>query len=463
VTPGCSITKYSSSHSFNPLLSSKSEHNLSIKKDGNKSNTSTLQRSLDGYESDSTLAYRRHHYNPQVQPQLSRNVYSEIQKGGEVPLQGLRMSEQDAAIPSIKVFQEGEKERPTSSSSNRNWESQRWGEMREQDTEEEVKRRQQQQLNQFYSTLSLQKEHQLRRDQENRKHHDTLLPNQKSPVPLDRYEDQDVNGNQAIFLNAGRKPEDCKMVARALYSFQAQNNRELSFKKGDIIFVKKQVDGNWYEGERNAMVGIFPTTYVEILSSESSVNQQITRSLTRKEKQSEGEARARFNFTAQTPMELSFIKGETVKITRKIDSNWFEGRIGNRKGIFPVSYVEVSKDPGETMKSSGTSILKSASLSTTSYNYEKTRSHGTLSPYSTLSRPNSALSGVPAAAGQPDKPDPVPYRAMYNYKPQNEDEVELCEGDVVFVMEKCDDGWFVGTSQRTGIFGTFPGNYVTQV
>ncbi len=55
------------------------------------------------------------------------------------------------------------------------------------------------------------------------------------------------------------------------------------------------------------------------------------------------------------------------------------------------------------------------------------------------------------------------YRAMYNYKPQNEDEVELAEGDIVFVMEKCDDGWFVGTSQRTGIFGTFPGNYVTQI
>jgi hypothetical protein len=37
-----------------------------------------------------------------------------------------------------------------------------------------------------------------------------------------RYEDQDVNGNQAIFLNAGRKPEDCKMVARALFSFQVR-------------------------------------------------------------------------------------------------------------------------------------------------------------------------------------------------------------------------------------------------
>ena len=29
---------------------------------------------------------------------------------------------------------------------------------------------------------------------------------------------------------------------------------------------------------------------------------------------------------------------------------------------------------------------------------------------------------------------------MYNYKPQNDDEVELSEGDVVYVMEKCDDG-----------------------
>ncbi len=31
-----------------------------------------------------------------------------------------------------------------------------------------------------------------------------------------------MNGNQAIFLNAGRKPEDCKMVARALFSFQVR-------------------------------------------------------------------------------------------------------------------------------------------------------------------------------------------------------------------------------------------------
>lgn len=55
------------------------------------------------------------------------------------------------------------------------------------------------------------------------------------------------------------------------------------------------------------------------------------------------------------------------------------------------------------------------------------------------------------------------YRALYNYKPQNDDELELKEGDTVYVMEKCDDGWYVGSSQRTGYFGTFPGNYVERL
>ena len=126
------------------------------------------------------------------------------------------------------------------------------------------------------------------------------------------------------------------MVAKALFSFQvrrsvrgevfylifqAQNNRELAFRKGDIIYIKKQVDNNWYEGERNAAIGIFPVSYVEILPTNTDVSPckylelllshvppQVS-TLTKKEKNYEGAARAKFNFTAQTPMELSLIKG----------------------------------------------------------------------------------------------------------------------------------------------------------
>ncbi|KPP57361.1 hypothetical protein Z043_124928 [Scleropages formosus] len=39
-----------------------------------------------------------------------------------------------------------------------------------------------------------------------------------------------------------------------------------------------------------------------------------------------------------------------------------------------------------------------------------------------------------------------PFQALYNYLPRNEDELELKEGDLVDVMERCDDGWFVGGS-----------------
>lgn len=49
---------------------------------------------------------------------------------------------------------------------------------------------------------------------------------------------------------------------------------------------------------------------------------------------------------------------------------------------------------------------------------------------------------------------------MYKYRPQNPDELELNEGDTVYVLEQCDDGWYVGSSQRTGRFGTFPGKQI---
>lgn len=55
------------------------------------------------------------------------------------------------------------------------------------------------------------------------------------------------------------------------------------------------------------------------------------------------------------------------------------------------------------------------------------------------------------------------YLALYAYKPQKNDELELRKGEMYRVLEKCQDGWFKGTSLRTGLSGVFPGNYVTPV
>lgn len=53
--------------------------------------------------------------------------------------------------------------------------------------------------------------------------------------------------------------------------------------------------------------------------------------------------------------------------------------------------------------------------------------------------------------------------ALYNYKPQKEDEVELKKGDYYSVAEACQDGWLKGRCLKTGKCGVFPGNYVQPV
>lgn len=40
--------------------------------------------------------------------------------------------------------------------------------------------------------------------------------------------------------------------------------RELSLQRGDIVYIHRQVDANWFEGEHHGRAGIFPTTYVEV-------------------------------------------------------------------------------------------------------------------------------------------------------------------------------------------------------
>merc|ERR1719336_284358 len=145
-------------------------------------------------------------------------------------------------------------------------------------------------------------------DSQARKHHDTLLPNQKSPVPLNRYEEFGAQPPVSPASTLSRNMP-YKMVAKALYNFQAQNNRELSFKKGDLIYIKRQVDTNWYDGERNAVLGIFPVTYVEVLPVDPSSTPLGTLKSTTapsnaappKVSSREGQGKVKFNFQAQTP------------------------------------------------------------------------------------------------------------------------------------------------------------------
>uniref|UniRef100_A0A3B3B6X4 Sorbin and SH3 domain containing 2a n=1 Tax=Oryzias melastigma TaxID=30732 RepID=A0A3B3B6X4_ORYME len=138
-------------------------------------------------------------------------------------------------------------------------------------------------------------------------------------------------------------PDREKQPARAIYDFKAQTPKELSFKKGDAVNIIRQIDNNWYEGEHRGRVGILPISYVEKVAS--SEKQQPIRPPPPAHVREIGEAVARYNFNADTNVELSLRKGERVIVIRQVDQNWYEGKIPDttKQGIFPVSYVDLVK------------------------------------------------------------------------------------------------------------------------
>ena len=50
---------------------------------------------------------------------------------------------------------------------------------------------------------------------------------------------------------------------------------------------------------------------------------------------------------------------------------------------------------------------------------------------------------------------------IYDYSAGNEDELNLKEDQIVYVIKKNDDGWYEGVLE--GVTGLFPGNYAEAV
>ncbi|XP_069473813.1 vinexin isoform X2 [Ambystoma mexicanum] len=425
---------------------------------------------------------------------------------------------------------------------------------------------------------------------------------QESSVP-NRYSPSD----SLDAVDAGLKRDDRKMkAARVKFDFQAQSAKELTVQKGDIVYIHKQVDRNWFEGEHHGRVGIFPTNYVEVLPPT-----EIPKPIKPPTIQvlEYGEAVAQFTFKGDLPVELSFRKGEQISLIRRVDENWYEGRISGttRQGIFPANYVQVVKEPrvkasedapgSPSLTASGLHGRLSPAVSPSSPATPAARGSSPRSSQSLLPNSGVALRSLdsPTALAMKNSHSPLPhrggspglqecdsgvlsssprgytftypapskgqapavatgnqlsknlqqpspnhtqrgpspdlremglqspgvqpnrqqstrspaqpvgtlqtqsttwdspgnavqhrgrehppaqqlpggptsrngsdihwdlYRALYQYSPHNDDELQLQEGDLVDVMQQCDDGWFVGVCRRTQKFGTFPGNYV---
>ncbi|XP_050393870.1 uncharacterized protein LOC126811885 [Patella vulgata] len=404
---------------------------------------------------------------------------------------------------------------------------------KERRRKEEDKLYRRQRLEQLYEEERKRKALQEEQDIQSRRHNDFFMPSMKSPISNDRFNETNgmVGGSPTTGMTLLSVPAERRRgfqiqgKARAKYTFNAQNARELSFRKGDIIYLLRQIDKNWFEGDRHGTVGIFPVNYVEVMTSIEAAQAAAV--------QAEGQGRVKYNFTAQSPVELSLRKGEYVTLLRTVDENWYEGRSGNKQGIFPAAYIEIIQEPSTPLITPAPSVIctpmtgrgtpemlspvgydaptpppqpspsafNQSRFPATQFGYRQQQQQspgalrsqsnplspinqeleqrilGQIKPQLSPTQPKKQVT-INTVTRQEAKPvatkpsygvkSKVPdddlainrYRAIYMYKPQNEDELELQEGDEIYVMEQCDDGWYVGTSGRTGNFGTFPGNYV---
>eukprot|EP00079_Xenopus_tropicalis_P027873 XP_012822268.1 PREDICTED: sorbin and SH3 domain-containing protein 1 isoform X20 [Xenopus tropicalis] len=261
-----------------------------------------------------------------VDPTLSENekqIYKNVLEGGDIPFHGLS----------------GLNRRPSSSASNKDSESPRhFAPVEYMDVPEE-------RLRKRYDSKEklIEDQRRLKREQEEAdiaaRRHSGIVPSHHQFITNERFGD---------LLNVGdsskRRSRSEMKQARAKYDFKAQSGKELPLQKGDLVFIYRQVDENWFEGEHHGRVGIFPISYIEVIPETEKAQPRKASPLQVLEY---GDAVAKFNFNGDTAVEMSFKKGERITLIRRVDENWYEGRVSgtSRQGIFPVTYVEVIKRP----------------------------------------------------------------------------------------------------------------------
>ncbi|KFD54408.1 hypothetical protein M513_04751 [Trichuris suis] len=216
----------------------------------------------------------------------------------------------------------------------------------------------------------------------------------------------------------------------AVYSFIASEPGDLAFNAGDKILVL-QKDSQWWTGRIGDSEGIFPANYVKPLVEEEHASSVVSSERTENESEENsrctltvpvtcevGEAIAPFKATESNQLPLE--PGDIVRIRTKSPAGWWEGELenggGKRLGWFPASYVKVLK-ASEVQQHNGDSRL--------------------------------AQSGKQCCVVE----------ACYDYSAAQEGELTFKQGDLIDVVEKPDNDWWLGQLPN-GQRGLFPVNYV---
>ncbi|XP_049720782.1 E3 ubiquitin-protein ligase SH3RF1 isoform X1 [Elephas maximus indicus] len=302
-------------------------------------------------------------------------------------------------------------------------------------------------------------------------------------------------------------PPQCK----ALYDFEVKDKEAdkdcLPFAKDDVLTVIRRVDENWAEGMLADKIGIFPISYVEFNSAAKQLiewdkppvpgvdagectSAAAQSSTAPKHSDTKKNTKKRHSFTSLTMANKSSQASQnrhSMEISPPVlisSSNpTAAARITELSGLScsAPSQVHISTT-GLIVTPPPSSPVTTGPTFTFPSDAPYQAALGTMNPplppppllaaAVASTPPGAAASGMGPrpAAGSTDqiahlRPQTRPsvYVAIYPYTPRKEDELELRKGEMFLVFERCQDGWFKGTSMHTSKIGVFPGNYVAPV
>ncbi|XP_017778540.1 PREDICTED: SH3 domain-containing RING finger protein 3-like isoform X2 [Nicrophorus vespilloides] len=306
---------------------------------------------------------------------------------------------------------------------------------------------------------------------------------------------------------------------KALYDFRMTNDEEegcLVFNKGDIITVIRRVDENWAEGKLDGRIGIFPLAFVELNNLARSLMKLSTNAQPGPSRVAPPTPTTE-DSAPLIPTDHSRTMG-SVHLAQPNTPKHVAGNPPAAAAGLPTSDSSSTVSSGtssttttpntsssNTSSSSSTAPSSPASPPTRAAAVNRAQKHDQgmvstpqrqpppahLSPHQSREKRHSFTSltvpqqpsstyrhsaeilcteGAESASPVSERHRrnlvdtiqlPAAYIALYPYKPQKADELELRKGGIYTVTEKCQDGWFKGTSNRTQKSGVFPGNYVT--